>query len=87
MESYYIAHGTLLSVMCHPGWEGSWGRMDTCICMAESLHCSRETITTLLIDYTPIQNKKLKKIIISRSTFTGVSSLGSCLFRDLTFHA
>ena len=23
--------------------------MDTCICMAESLHCSVETITTLLI--------------------------------------
>ena len=22
-----------------------WGRMDTCICMAESLHCSPETIT------------------------------------------
>ena len=30
--------------------------MDTCICMAESLHCSPETIT-LLIGYTPIQNK------------------------------
>ena len=32
-------------------------RMDTCMCMAESLHCSPETITTLLIGYTPIQNK------------------------------
>ena len=41
--------------------EGVWGEMDTCICMAESLRCSPETITTLLIDYTPIQNKKLKK--------------------------
>ena len=40
---------------------GVWGRMDTCIFMAESLHCSPETITALLIDYTPIQNKKLKK--------------------------
>jgi len=29
-----------------------------CICMAESLCCPRETITTLLIGYTPIQNKK-----------------------------
>ena len=28
-----------------------WGRMDTCICMDESLHCSPETITTLLIGY------------------------------------
>ena len=29
----------------------------------ESLCCSPETITTLLIIYTPIQNKKLKKYI------------------------
>ena len=34
--------------------EGVWGRMDTCICMAESLCCLPETITTLLISYTPI---------------------------------
>ena len=40
---------------------GPWGRMDTCICMAESLPCSPETITTLLISYTPIK-KKLKNI-------------------------
>ena len=32
-----------------------------CIHMAESLHCSPETITTLLIGYTPIQNNKLNK--------------------------
>ena len=38
-----------------------WGRMDTCICIAESLCCSPETITTLLIGYTQIQNKKQKK--------------------------
>ena len=35
---------------------GVWERMDTCMCRAESLHCSPETITTLLIGYTPIQN-------------------------------
>ena len=35
--------------------------MDTCICMAESLHCLTETIATLLIGYAPIQNKKLKR--------------------------
>ena len=29
--------------------------------MAVSLHCSSETITTLLIGYNPIQNKKFKK--------------------------
>ena len=31
-----------------------WGRMDTCICVAESLRCSPETTTTVLIIYTPI---------------------------------
>ena len=35
--------------------------MDTCICIAESFHCSCETVTTLSISYNPIQNKKLKK--------------------------
>ena len=29
--------------------------------MAESLGCSPETITTLFISYTPIQNNKFKK--------------------------
>ena len=42
----------LYSILC-----GSWmGGEDTCISMAESLHCSPETITTLLIGYTLIQN-------------------------------
>jgi len=35
--------------------------MDTCICMAESLGCLPETITTLFISYTPLQNNKFKK--------------------------
>ena len=35
------------------------GRVDTCIWMAESLCCPPETMTTLLIGYTLIQNKKL----------------------------
>ena len=39
---------------------GAWERMDTCIYMAESPHCSPETIT-LLTGYTPIQNKKVLK--------------------------
>ena len=37
------------------------GRVDTCICTAESLHSSPETITTLLIDYTQIQNVSMFK--------------------------
>jgi len=31
--------------------KGIWGRMDLSICMAESLCCPLETITTLLIGY------------------------------------
>ena len=33
--------------------------MDTCVCMAESLPYSPETIRGLLIGYTTIQNKKV----------------------------
>ena len=40
--------------MWQPGWEGSVGENDTCIGMAESLRCAPETITTLLIGYTPM---------------------------------
>ena len=48
-------------ILLHENWDipplpHVWGRMDTCICMAESLHCSPGTITTLFIGYTPIQN-------------------------------
>ena len=38
-----------------------WGRMDTYMCMAESLCCPPETITILLTGYTPIQNKKFRR--------------------------
>ena len=34
--------------------------MNTCIYMTESLHCSLETVTTLLTGYTQIQNKNLQ---------------------------
>ena len=51
----------LCSMLC-ASLDGSkvWGRMITYICMAESLPRSPEIITTLLIGYIPIQNKKLK---------------------------
>ena len=42
------------------GGEGSLGKNGYIICMAESIRCSPETIT-LLIGYTPIQNKKFIK--------------------------
>ena len=30
---------------------GVWGRMDMCICIAESLHCSAETITMFFVNW------------------------------------
>ena len=57
-----IAHGTLFNVMCQPGWEvgfgGEW--MHVYVWLSTSTHCSPETITTLLISCTLIQNKKFK---------------------------
>ena len=41
----------LLNIIWQLGWERFAGRVDTCICMAESLCCSSETTTTLLIGY------------------------------------
>ena len=56
-----MAHATLLNVMWLPDEKAVWRTMDTCRCMAESLHCSPESITMLIIGSTTIQNKKLKK--------------------------
>lgn len=43
----------MAGLMWLPGGGGELGRMDTCICMAESLCYAPETITTLLIGYIP----------------------------------
>ena len=48
------------NVMWQPGWEGGLGRMDTCMCMAESLLYAHESITILLIGYTPISKIKVQ---------------------------
>ena len=59
--------------------KGVLGRMDTCICMAESLCCSPETITTLLIGCTPIQNKKFKdKWLWSEQIYIPLGFSGCC---------
>ena len=44
---------------------GVWGRMDTCIRMAEYLCRPPETITTLLTGFTPSQNNQFKSIYIT----------------------
>ena len=57
-----LLHSTWNSTQCYmPAWMGEefGGRIDTGVCMAESLCCSPEIITALLIGYAPIQNKKV----------------------------
>ena len=47
-------------------------RMDTCVCIAESLHCSPETSRPWLVSSTLVQNKKFKKIkLFHIHTMTG----------------
>ena len=52
MELYSMLCGSL-------DGRGVWGRMDTCICIADSLHCSPEAITTLLMGYAAAAAAKL----------------------------
>ena len=58
MWTYHIAHVTLLNAIFSLDGRRLGGRINTCICMAASLHCSPETIIALLIGYIPIKNKK-----------------------------
>ena len=56
-----VPHRELCSVGSQDG-RGFGGRMDTCLCTVESLRSSPETITVLLIGYSPIENKFKEKI-------------------------
>ena len=61
--------------------------VDTCICMTESLCCSPETTTTLVIGYNPIQDKKSqvwkeKPSHLSAHSPTQLSTLGFRLFKQ-----
>ena len=57
--------------------------MDTCLRMDESLCYSHETMTALLIGYTPIQDKKIKKrkIALQRETGKGKAGEVACYSR------
>ena len=57
---------------------GVWGRLDTCIYMAEPLCCSPETITALLTGYIPIQKKK-KEVWCSEGSTVESDIAQSCL--------
>ena len=43
-----MAQGILLNIMQQPKWEKNLKRIDTCICITESLCCTLETNTILL---------------------------------------
>jgi len=48
----YWFHMELGSMLCgNLDGRGVWGRMATCVYMAESLHCSPETITPLFVNW------------------------------------
>ena len=54
-QSFPVQHMEFCSMLCGSlDGRGVWGRMDTCICMAESFSCPLGTITALLSGYTPI---------------------------------
>ena len=49
-----LLHSTWNSTQCYmPAWMGEefGGRIDTCVCMAESLCCSPEIITVLFVNW------------------------------------
>ena len=51
----------LCSVFCASlDRRGVWGIMDTCVCMTESVCCSPEITTTLLISYVCVHAKLLQ---------------------------
>ena len=69
----------LCSMLCSSLDEGSLRRPDTHKYMVESLHLSPETITTLLIGYTPIQNKMFFKKAYQSGEGNGNPLQHSCL--------
>ena len=50
-----VSHMELCSMLCS-NLDGRevWGSVDTCLCMVDFLCCPPETITILLIGYTPV---------------------------------
>ena len=57
---------------------GFGGRMDTCVCMAESLYCSPETLTTLLISDNSIQASQVALVVKNLPVNSGdIKDMGS----------
>ena len=54
-----VWHRELCSMLCGSlDGRGVWRRMDTYVCMTESLPCSPETITTLFVNWLDPNTKK-----------------------------
>ena len=63
-----------------------WGRVDTYICMTESLHCVSETITNFLIRYIPHkQIKSKKKTKKHKTTPSVINKLISSTWEEVVF--
>ena len=61
-EDPTVQHRELYSILRDSlDGRGIWGRIDTCKCVVEALYCP-ETITALLIGYTPVKNKNVRKV-------------------------
>ena len=86
-----IQHMQLCSVLCGGlGGRKVWGRMDTCVCMAESLWCSPKTATISLVSYTPYKIKSWKKILSALAECPSTTTLPCLANSSLTsqpFHA
>ena len=67
---------------------GVWRRMDTGMCIPESLCCPPETIKTFLIGYTPIQNKTfLKSLNVVQSSLSLPRTQGSGFVKMKTLNS
>ena len=68
-----VEHEELCSMSCGSlDGRGVWGRMDTCLCMAESLCCSFETVTMLLNQlYSDIKCLKKREETVDLTTMRG----------------
>ena len=64
-----------LELWIQPGWEGSLGENVYMVCMDESLCCSPETITALLIGYQSVQSLSLIQLFTTPWTSVCQASL------------
>ena len=78
----------LCSALCGSLDGGEFDGEQIHVCMAEPLPCSPVTITTLLIGYTPVQNKKLKKKVIQKPqiNFLGINTITNAFNHQAKFH-